>query len=184
MQSTHSFCQFIKTPVGETGIVWSGEEPPKIVQIFLPHNMLRRLVFISYPKAEEKINGKTADTLRRLIQDWFVAKSPIASFYFDQDHLYPFQKRVLEASLAIPVGKVMTYGGLAAKLAAPKAARAVGTALARNPFPLVMPCHRIVRSDGSLGGFGGGTEMKRKLLEMEGITFDSKDRVRPEHIIN
>jgi alkylated DNA nucleotide flippase Atl1 len=65
-----------------------------------------------------------------------------------------------------------------------KGVRAVGTALARNPFPLVVPCHRAVRSDRTLGGFQGGLEMKRALLEMEGVEFDSKNRVQPDFILN
>jgi len=57
---------------------------------------------------------------------------------------------------------------------------AVGTALAKNPFPIVIPCHRAVRSDGTLGGYQGGLEMKRALLEMEGVYFDTFDRVLTE----
>ena len=77
----------------------------------------------------------------------------------------------------------MTYGGLAARMGVPGGARAVGNAMAGNPFPLVVPCHRVIRGDGSLGGFGGGLKMKRALLEMEGVRFDSRGRVLPEHVI-
>jgi methylated-DNA-[protein]-cysteine S-methyltransferase len=59
----------------------------------------------------------------------------------------------------------------------PRAARAVGTALARNPFPVIIPCHRAIRGDGTLGGFGGGLKMKRALLEMEGVRFDRYGKV-------
>jgi methylated-DNA-[protein]-cysteine S-methyltransferase len=72
---------------------------------------------------------------------------------------------------------VTTYGRLAARLGAPGAARAVGNALARNPFPLIIPCHRCVLEGGQLGGFRGGLEMKRALLEMEGVVFDDQERV-------
>jgi methylated-DNA-[protein]-cysteine S-methyltransferase len=95
-----------------------------------------------------------------------------------------FERRVLLADHQIPRGRVMTYGGLAAKVGVPGGARAVGNVMAGNPFPLVIPCHRVIRSDGSLGGFGGGLTMKRALLEMEGVTFDTKDRVRPDHILH
>ena len=78
----------------------------------------------------------------------------------------------------------MTYGGLAAAVGVPGGARAVGNVMAGNPFPLVIPCHRVIRSDGSLGGFGGGLPMKRALLEMEGVAFDGHDRVRPEYILH
>ena len=78
--------------------------------------------------------------------------------------------------MGIPKGKVSTYGRLAEKSGASKGARAVGNALATNPYPLIIPCHRVIRSDGSLGGFGGGLKMKKELLLMEGITFDAKGR--------
>lgn len=84
----------------------------------------------------------------------------------------PFQWRVLMAEKAIPRGEVRTYGQIAAQVGCPRGARAVGNALANNPFPIVIPCHRAVRSDGSLGGFQGGVEIKRALLEMEGVRFD------------
>lgn len=77
----------------------------------------------------------------------------------------------------IPRGRVSTYGRIAMKLTHPGAARAVGTALAKNPFPLIIPCHRAVKSDGKLGGYAGGLDMKKRLLEMEGIQFDQFDRV-------
>lgn len=82
-----------------------------------------------------------------------------------------FQRRVLEQLRRIPRGKVRTYRDIARAVGQPGATRAVGTACARNPVPLIIPCHRIVRSDGGLGGYSlrGGTQMKRRLLEQEGV---------------
>ncbi len=79
-----------------------------------------------------------------------------------------FQRRVWAAARAIPRGKTRTYGQVARMAGSPRAARAVGQAMARNPRPIVVPCHRVVGSDGSLTGYGGGVEMKRRMLEMEG----------------
>lgn len=93
-----------------------------------------------------------------------------------------FARRVLLADGKIPRGRVMTYGGLAASVGVAGGARAVGNVMAGNPFPLVIPCHRVVRSGGSLGGFGGGAEMKKALLRMEGVAFDAQGRVLPEHL--
>ncbi|MCU0582772.1 MAG: methylated-DNA--[protein]-cysteine S-methyltransferase [Syntrophales bacterium] len=76
----------------------------------------------------------------------------------------------------------MSYGGVASKTGAPGGARAAGQGCAKNPFPILFPCHRVIRSDGSLGGFGGGLKLKRALLEMEGIRFDKNGTVLPEHI--
>ena len=82
-----------------------------------------------------------------------------------------FQRKVLTAEHAIPRGRVSTYRLIAQHIGDPGAARAVGTALAANPFPIIIPCHRAIRSDGGLGGYQGGLKMKRTLLEMEGILF-------------
>ncbi len=94
-----------------------------------------------------------------------------------------FTRRVLTADHAIPRGRVMTYGGLAARLGLSRGGRAVGNVMARNPFPLIIPCHRVVGSDGGLHGFGGGLPMKRALLTMEGVCFDGRGRVLSEHIM-
>ncbi len=79
-----------------------------------------------------------------------------------------FQQQVLRAVSAIPRGKVRTYQFIAKQIGKPKAARAVGRALATNPFPLIIPCHRVIRSDGKLGGYQGGLKMKKALLRKEG----------------
>lgn len=78
-----------------------------------------------------------------------------------------FQRAVLAAARAIPFGEVRSYRWIAERLGAPKAVRAVGTALGRNPVPIVVPCHRVLRSDGSLGGYAFGLELKTRLLDLE-----------------
>jgi methylated-DNA-[protein]-cysteine S-methyltransferase len=88
-----------------------------------------------------------------------------------------FQQKVLLAEYGIPRGSVSTYQRIAAHLGIPRGARAVGNALATNPFPIVIPCHRAIRSDGSLGGYQGGLEMKRALLEQEGVEIDERGKV-------
>jgi methylated-DNA-[protein]-cysteine S-methyltransferase len=80
----------------------------------------------------------------------------------------PFLKRVYEAVVEIPPGETKTYAEVAELARRPGAARAVGAAMARNPFAPLIPCHRVVGSDGRLTGYGGGLDMKRQLLEMEG----------------
>jgi methylated-DNA-[protein]-cysteine S-methyltransferase len=79
----------------------------------------------------------------------------------------PFQLSVLRALQDVPYGATISYGELAQRIGRPKASRAVGGANARNPLPIVIPCHRVIGSDGSLVGFGGGLEIKRKLLDLE-----------------
>jgi methylated-DNA-[protein]-cysteine S-methyltransferase len=79
-----------------------------------------------------------------------------------------FQRRVWQITRRIPRGHTMTYGQIARQAGSPGAARAVGQAMARNPWPVIVPCHRVVGRDGRLTGFGGGLEMKQRMLEMEG----------------
>jgi methylated-DNA-[protein]-cysteine S-methyltransferase len=88
-----------------------------------------------------------------------------------------FQQRVLLAEYGIPRGCVSTYGRIADHLGVGGGARAVGNALATNPFPIVIPCHRAICSDWTLGGYQGGLAMKRALLEQEGVTIDERDKV-------
>ncbi len=80
----------------------------------------------------------------------------------------PFFRDVWRFVQKVPRGRTVTYGEVAAAIGRPRAARAVGMAMSRNPWPPIVPCHRVVGSDGGLGGFGGGLEMKKKMLEMEG----------------
>lgn len=83
-----------------------------------------------------------------------------------------FQRKIYQATAAIPRGKVRTYGELATKAGSPGAARAVGTCMASNPMPLIVPCHRVVGTNGGLGGFsGGGLPVKMKLLKSEKVSY-------------
>lgn len=84
----------------------------------------------------------------------------------------PFQQRVWKALHAIPYGQVKTYKEVAERLRLNHAARAIGQAVARNPLPIIVPCHRVVASDGSLGGFSSGLEWKRRLLALEGVNLE------------
>jgi methylated-DNA-[protein]-cysteine S-methyltransferase len=81
-----------------------------------------------------------------------------------------FARRVLrELATGVPYGSVVSYQDLADRVREPGAARAVGAAMGSNPLPLVVPCHRVIESDGGIGGFGGGLEIKRSLLALEGV---------------
>jgi len=82
-----------------------------------------------------------------------------------------FRTRVWKQLQRIPHGHVRTYGGVARAVRKPRAARAVGQACGRNPLPLLVPCHRVLAADRRLGGFTGGVEIKRKLLDLEGIAY-------------
>lgn len=110
-----------------------------------------------------------AQAVARRLQDY--ARGLPVSFHdlpLDLEGLGPFQRRVLEALLRLPWGQVTTYGELARQAGRPGAARAVGRIMATNPLPIVVPCHRVLGADGSLTGYGGGLELKARLLALEG----------------
>ena len=86
-------------------------------------------------------------------------------------HGTAFQQRVWTALRAIPYGETRTYGELAAAIGSPNASRAVGMANHRNPIPIIIPCHRVIGANGTLTGYAGGLEVKRKLLALEGINI-------------
>ena len=86
----------------------------------------------------------------------------------DLSAVKPFQRTVLQVADSIKYGETRTYAWIAREIGNPRAARAVGRALATNPIPIILPCHRVLGSDGSLHGYGGGLPLKRKLLELEG----------------
>ena len=88
---------------------------------------------------------------------------------FDFANSTSFQQNVWNACLTIPFGSTVSYGELAALIKNPKAARAVGSALGVNPFLILIPCHRVIGSDGNLGGYAGGVDLKSFLLEVEGV---------------
>ena len=83
-----------------------------------------------------------------------------------------FQESVWQALLAVPYGKTVTYGGVARAIGRPRSSRPVGGAVGKNPLPIIVPCHRVIGSDGSLTGFTGGLDIKIRLLELEGHSIN------------
>lgn len=96
-----------------------------------------------------------------------VTSEDVASIRVDWDLAGRFQRIVLKTLVEVPYGKTITYGGLAERIGRGEAARAVGGALAKNPWPVVVPCHRVVGAGGKMVGFGKGVEAKRRLLRFE-----------------
>jgi methylated-DNA-[protein]-cysteine S-methyltransferase len=106
---------------------------------------------------------------RKELDQYFAGRRRDFDLSVDIEWLPDFQRGVLEELARVPYGRVETYGSLAARIGRPRAARAVGGALNRNPLPIVLPCHRVVGVSGSLVGYAGGLERKRALLELEGV---------------
>jgi methylated-DNA-[protein]-cysteine S-methyltransferase len=105
---------------------------------------------------------------RRELEEYFEGRRRSFALSVDLVRLPAFQRTVLEELVHVPFGQLETYGGLAARVGRPRAARAVGGALNRNPVPIVVPCHRVVGSTGQLVGYGGGLARKERLLALEG----------------
>lgn len=118
-----------------------------------------------WPEAsfEESATQELKEQLRR-----YYAGEPVTfAAKLDLEGYTPFERRVWAVTSRIPHGQTRPYSWVAEKVGSPRAYRAVGAALAKNPIPIVIPCHRVLRKDGTLGGYGGGLDMKRRLLEME-----------------
>ena len=159
------------TAIGRCAIAWSARG---VVGVQLPESdeaKTRSRVLQRFPDALETVpppevaaaRDALAGLLRRMLRD-------LSSVRLDMDALPPFHCRVYEAARAIPWGATTTYGALAKVAGAAGAARAVGQALARNPFALIVPCHRVVAAGGKIGGFSahGGITIKLRLLAIEG----------------
>jgi len=116
-------------------------------------------------------SSRPLDDSRRELDEYFEGRRSDFDLAVDLQALPSFQQLVLAELQRVPYGATATYGGLAKRIGKPQAARAVGGALNKNPVPIVVPCHRIVGSTGSLVGYAGGLERKRQLLALEGAVL-------------
>jgi methylated-DNA-[protein]-cysteine S-methyltransferase len=113
---------------------------------------------------------REVDLVRRELDEYFEGRRREFDLPVDLRGRSGFSRDILDRLAGVPYGKVTTYGSLAAEAGNPRAARAVGTIMNRNPIPIVLPCHRVVGSTGSLVGYGGGLDRKRLLLDLESGT--------------
>jgi methylated-DNA-[protein]-cysteine S-methyltransferase len=111
---------------------------------------------------------RPTDEARRQLDEYFAGTRREFDLEVDLRPAREFGRAVLEELSRVPYGELTTYGTLASRAGSPRAARAVGTVMNRNPVPIVLPCHRVVGSTGSLVGYAGGLDRKRTLLELEG----------------
>jgi O-6-methylguanine DNA methyltransferase len=163
-------CALFDTAIGRCGIAWSergvvGVQLPEANERATRARLLRR-----FPAAREA--PPPPDIQNAL--DGIVAllrgeASDLAAVALDMDGVPPFHRRVYAVARNIPPGATLAYGEIAARIGAPGAARAVGQALGRNPFAIIVPCHRVLAAGGKVGGFSanGGVTTKRRLLAIE-----------------
>jgi methylated-DNA-[protein]-cysteine S-methyltransferase len=144
------FYDSYQSPIGTLYLVFSG----------------RRLTSIRFDRPSVRA-GRAPDPFRRELDAYFRGKLRAFTQEIHFTSGTEFEKRVWSAILDVPYGRTVTYKMLAEKVGSPRASRAVGQALARNPIPIVVPCHRVVESGGGLGGYSPGAGIKERLLKME-----------------
>ncbi len=156
----------IKTKLGWIGFIYSEKlirnsipfENPEDIRIFFKENF------------KEKLLEESNELLEREIINAIEGRTFNIKFNFNSE----FQRKVLSIVMSIPKGKVTTYKSIAIFMGNEKLSRAIGNILFRNPYPIIIPCHRVIRSDREIGGYSYGKELKEKILKLEGIEFENK----------
>jgi methylated-DNA-[protein]-cysteine S-methyltransferase len=168
--NTQEFSLF-ETQMGRCAIVWGDRG---IVGLFLPESdeqRMRKRLARRFPDAVEaaaSTNVRTA--IQRIVALLSGEPVDLADIPLDMESVEPFRRKVYAIAREIPPGSTLTYGAIAEKLGGKALARDVGEAMGKNPFPIIVPCHRVVAANGKLGGFSapGGANTKLKMLEIEG----------------
>jgi methylated-DNA-[protein]-cysteine S-methyltransferase len=145
------------TPRGVARVAFEGENRDDVLD-----ELARRIS----PRVLD--SARATDEVRRQLSEYFERDRRTFEVAVDWSLIHGFATKTLRAARRIPYGRVATYGDLAERVGSPRAARAIGNALGSNPIPIVIPCHRVLRTGGNLGGYGGGIERKETLLRLEG----------------
>jgi methylated-DNA-[protein]-cysteine S-methyltransferase len=172
MMTTPGFTLF-ETPIGLCGITWSaqgvaGVQLPEATEQRMRARLSRRFRGIQETPPPRAVQ----DAIDGIVAVLSGTSTDLGSVELDTDGVPPFNQRVYEVARTIPPGSTLTYGEIATRLGEPREARAVGQALGQNPFPIVVPCHRVLAAGGRLGGFSatGGVKTKLRLLALESAT--------------
>jgi len=144
------FHDVFESPMGSLYLVFSG----------------KALSGVSFRRPPLK-QGRAPAALRRQLEEYFAGRLKRFQYPIQLTEGTDFEREVWLALPEVPYGETRTYKWLAERVGRPKATRAVGQALSKNPVPIVLPCHRIIESDGDIGGYSSGVHVKRRLLEME-----------------
>ena len=164
----------LQTEFGEIGAVWTVKRGQnQLLRVILSSSAGRasRVISQLFPEARRN-SGSFFAEVAGVIEGVLKGRDhETTDLAFSMKDLKSFQRNVLLQVRKIPRGETATYGGVASAAGYPEAFRAAGMALARNPFPLIIPCHRVVPASGGIGGYQGGGNMKRHLLSVEGATI-------------
>ncbi|MBU4319055.1 MAG: MGMT family protein [Proteobacteria bacterium] len=165
----NAFHHIFPTAYGYCAVLFQ-DQPLRLMETLLPVSDKKLLTpRIPTHSRETQTPGSEILAFVNAIRDYFLG-NPL-KISFEELDLAPYtllQKKVLQAVFEIPFGETRSYGNIAKSIGNPGAARFVGTTMAKNPFPILIPCHRVIKSDGTLGQFGGGSELKAKMLQLEG----------------
>jgi methylated-DNA-[protein]-cysteine S-methyltransferase len=156
----------VDSPVGPLFVAASDRGLLRISYDADPEGQLDRLAELAGPRVLRA--PRRVDPVRRQLDEYFAGRRESFELEVDLRGAAPFNAQVLRELARVPYGETTTYGALAARVGSPRAARAVGTVMNRNPIPIVLPCHRVVGADGSLTGYAGGLDRKERLLRLEG----------------
>lgn len=160
----------VNTPIGEIRVLY-GNHPFRIHRVILPGEAFSTM---EPPPAAQTPSQQVPYPLGGMLMDALTGRAAAPPWdLLCTQGLTPLQMAVYRETAAIPHGSVRTYKDIAIRIGHPFAFRAVGSALAKNPFPILIPCHRVIRSDKTLGGFGGGADLKKHLIQFERQTAGS-----------
>lgn len=154
----------IKTQIGNLGLIRNDDY---LLKIYLPNKEISKQILQQIYPNENIVENKSGfnDVVNQLTE-YFAGKRKHFTIK-TKIQLSPFYKKTLTEVAKVPYGETVSYSQIAQKLNSPKAARAVGSANARNPLPIIIPCHRIIANNGKLGGYAGGLKIKKYLLKFE-----------------
>ncbi|MCD6353099.1 MAG: methylated-DNA--[protein]-cysteine S-methyltransferase, partial [Proteobacteria bacterium] len=166
-----------KTIWGWMGVVTGEKGVKKVILPHLRYQDVEQSILREFPNV--LADDSSLKPLAKIFARYFRGGEIPPNLALDWSGCSEFCRMVLTATQSIPRGKVKSYSWISLQIKIPRSFRAVGNALRKNPLPLLIPCHRVIRSNGTLGGFSApaGVDLKRKLLKMEGVRFDKKGEV-------
>ncbi|HEX9751378.1 MAG TPA: methylated-DNA--[protein]-cysteine S-methyltransferase [candidate division Zixibacteria bacterium] len=167
MAKTSEHVRYGHITTRDVGEVWYAESDRGLWRIEFDSSKTHFLEHLAADGVSAVLDERGTSATRRALREYFDGLRQSFDLKIDWSRLNGFDRKALQICARIPHGQTLSYGEIARRAGSPGAARAVGQAMGKNPFPIVVPCHRVLRSDGTLGGFGGGVNLKRALLELE-----------------
>lgn len=166
--SVPSLVRYSRVSTTDLGDIWFAESDRGLWRVEFGRTKDRFLADLRRDGVKAVADTMATAKTRALLGEYFAGKRQEFPVKIDWSRLHGFTRKALAVCAKIPYGKTLSYGEVAERAGSPGGARAVGQAMAKNPFPIIIPCHRVLASGGKLGGFSGGLHFKRALLDLEG----------------